>query len=563
MRIGLIFPPQWDPRQPPLCIPTLAGALKGERHDVRAWDVNLALYRSILFEQPRGAKSQRLIKEYFNPDTLGDHDRFGEISDRVENLINTGYNRYEPHWLCWDHFDAGFSPDVSRHWRLAVKKPKAFPFYRRMRSLIREVAQWMPELVCISINSDTQIFGGLSFAAGIRSELPEGKIVIGGQALRARRHLLVRHDWLFETVDAIGISHGEPSLVALAQGMALAKVPNILWHDGRTVQTPKKLEPVCFQTGYEPDFSVVRLDQYLSPRTVIPVETAKGCPWSRCSFCGHPGIELSCKRSYVPRPLSSVLREVQRHVSKGYSRFFFIDEAIPYDRFRALSTGLAKVKGDLSWICYIRPEHMHNASVFRIARRSGCLKVFIGVETGSGRLMRLHRIGTTPKIAKRVILDASEAGLAIHLFLIAEFPDESKADIEATDEFLKDVLPAVDAFGFTYDVFQLTAELGTPLYEQPRMFGAGCFRRRVKSDLQYDFQMTPTDTGQFLPHAKHEKRVGSVIERCMKHQNGLRQIESIDDSTHLLLIEKYLLARGRKSLSMAGAQKKTSGGLRK
>lgn len=543
MRVALIFPPQWDPRQPPLCIPTLAGALKGEKHDVRAWDMNLALYRSILFQQPRSAKTWRLIKQYLNPRTLSDHKKFGKLSDKVEDLIDDGYRRSDVHSLYWDLLDTGLSEDESRNWRRAIKRPNDFPFYRRMRSLIREVVQWMPKLVCISVNSDTQIFGGLSIASGIRSKLPEAKIVFGGHALRARRHLLLGHDWLFETVDAICISHGEPTLVALAHGMPLARVPNILWHDGRTVQNPKKLEAVCFQTTYEPDFSVVRLDQYISPRTVIPVETARGCPWGQCSFCGHTGIELNCRRKYIPRPLGSVLREVQKHVSKGYSRFFFVDDAIPYDRFRALSTGLAKIKGNLSWICYLRPEHMHNISVFRLARRSGCLKVFIGVETGSGRLMRLHRKGTIPEIAKRVVVDASKAGLAIHLFLIAGFPDESGADREATYEFLKDILSSVDAFAFTYDVFWLTAELGTPLYLQPAMFGAAGIKRATTRDLRYDFILLPTNKSEYITYSRSEARIKSVVERWLKHQDGLRHLESIDDSMHLLSIESRLSTR--------------------
>jgi len=551
MKIALIFPPQWDPRQVPLCIPTLAGVLKPEKHDVRAWDMNLSLYRSILLQQHGSLKRQRLIKRYLNPHTLADCRRFGRTSNRVEDLIDDGYHHNNTHGLFWDFIQTDLSPDASRNWRTAVKRPGCFPFHQRIKPSILDVVQSMPDLVCISINSDTQIFGGLSIASVFRSKLPKAKIVIGGQALRARRHLLVEHDWLFETVDAICVSDGEPTLKALAKGMPLPEVPNILWYNGWVVQSPKESEPVYFTNAYEPDYSVVEPAQYLSPLSVIPVETARGCPWSRCSYCGHRAIELHGKKKYVPRPLGSVLSEIQMHVSKGYSRFFFVDEAIPCDRLRALSTGLSGIKGDLSWICYIRPEPTYDSSVFHLARQSGCLKVFIGLESGSGRVMQLHQRGTTPEIVRRVVLDASKAGLAIHLFVIAEFPDESKADIEATDQFLKDVLPSVDAFGFTYDVFQLTAELGTPLYEQPGMFGAAGFRRNTKADLQYDFQMIPTNTEDFLHHARHEKRIRSVVEKYLQHRNGLRHIESIDDSTHLLLIEKHLDAQAPRWLSLA------------
>jgi hypothetical protein len=541
MKIALIFPPQWDPRQPPLCIPTLAGALKPKKHDVRAWDMNLALYRSILFQQSRSARSQRLIKQYLNPRTLSDHKKFGELSNEVENLIDKRYHPRDALSLNWDsHLDEGPSEDESRNWRRAIKRPNDFPFYRRVRPFIGEVAQWMPELVCISTNSDTQIFGGLSIASAIRSKLPQAKIIVGGQALRARHDLLLHHDWLFETIDGICISHGEPTLLSLAHRTPLPDVPNILWYDGMRVRRSKKIEPVRFTSTYQPDFSAIRLGQYLSPHIVVPVETARGCSWSRCSFCGHPGIELNFRNRYTPRPLSNVLREVQVHVSNGHSRFFFVDEDIPYDRFRALSTGLAKIKGNLSWICYLRSEHKHNISTFRLARRSGCLKVFIGLETGSKRLIRLHRKGTTPEITKRIILDANKAGIAVHLFIIVGFPDETEADRKATDELLQDVLPYIDQFGFTYDVFPLTAELGTPLYSNVKSFGGAGIEKPVTLDLCYEFSVNPSNPDEHIKYCKNETRINFVIKNHLKKHDGLHKLDSLDDSTHLLLIEGRL-----------------------
>jgi len=537
MRIALVFPPQWDPRQPPLCIPTLAGVLKSTGHDVRAWDMNLSLYRSILLEQSHSEKDERWIKRYLNPRTLSDYRRFGKSVDKVEDLISDGLDCSNGNELRWDAFGTGLSEDKSQNWRRAIEKPNDFPFYGRIQPIIAEVIKWKPDLLCISINSDTQIFGGLSVASGIRTELPQARIVLGGQALRSRRSLLVEHDWLFETIDAICVSHGEPTLEALAHNASLEEVPNILWYDGKTVRIPEKCEPVCFSTAYEPDFSVVELDKYLSPRTVIPVETARGCPWSRCSFCGHPGIECESEDGYIKRPLSSVLGEIENHMSKGYSRFFYVDEAIPCERLEALSKGLARVKNHLSWICYIRSEGKFDVSVFRLARQSGCLKFFIGLETGSARLLQLHRKGATPEITRNIMLEANKAGIAIHLFLIAEFPDETEVDRKATDEFLKDVLPSMDAFGFSYDVFQLKAEIGTPLYEQPKMFGAAGIDKSRNRDMQYEFPLLRKNVEGFQRHSRAEKRIERVIEQCLDSQKGLRNIESINDSTHLLLIE--------------------------
>jgi len=235
-----------------------------------------------------------------------------------------------------------------------------------------------------------------------------------------------------------------------------------------------------------------------------------------------------------------VVSEIRRHVSSGWNRFFFVDEAIPYERFRSLSRELSKIKDNLSWICYLRLEQAHTLSGFHLARQSGCLKIFIGIETGSRRLMRLYRKGTTPDVARRIIFDASRAGLAVHLFLIAGFPDETEADRQATDAFLRHVLPSMDSFGFTYDVFDLKAEPGTPLCSQPLRFGAVGTKRPVSRDLCCEFRLISANPRTRVVYSQRERRIKTVVDGCLRNQDGLYNTEKFDDSTHLLLIESHL-----------------------
>jgi len=539
MKVALIFPPQWDPRQPPLCVPTLAGVLKSKGHLVRAWDLNLYLYWQIFVSSMLSGETKDLIQEYLHPDSVKNYRRFAELSDAIECIINYGYNRSKNHQLYWDLLREGYSTNISKHWILAAKKPRKFPFFRKIRLALDEIILWKPEIVCISCISDTQIFGTLSIASEIRSRLPDARIVIGGHALRLRKNLLSKQHWLFDIVDAVCISHGEPTVTALAEGRGLCRIPNIIWSDSSKIFLPDGIELFKFDEFFEPDFSVLKMGFYLTPHIVIPIETARGCPWGRCSFCGHPEIGLKKGNAYTTRSMKSLLNEIRYHVSSGYTKFFFVDEAIPFDRFKEISYELSKMEGGLSWICYLRFERKHNLETFLQARKSGCRKVFLGLETGSERLLKLHRKGFCVDTAKRILQDATRADIAVHLFLITGFPDESGNDRKATYELLREILPLIDDFGFTYDIFPLAAELETPLFLYPTNFGAEGIKKPKKCDLAYRFNLISSNSSEKISNRYARVKIKSIIEKGLKGRDGLRHYDLSQDSTHLLLIEAH------------------------
>jgi anaerobic magnesium-protoporphyrin IX monomethyl ester cyclase len=537
MKVAIIFPPQWDPRQPPLSIPTLAGVLKSAGHKVQAWDLNLYLYWQILLSRLGNGKNADIFKQYLSPDSLRDHNKFSRLSSALEKIIYFGYDETGNHKLYWDHMGGEYSPNVSDHWAAAIKKRNKFPFFRKISLPLNEIISWKPDLACISCISDTQVIASLSIASKIRSKLPHVRILLGGPAIAHRRSLLGKLDWLFGTVDAFCVSYGEPSLIALAEERGLKQTPGIIWHDGSNIQGSDTMSLDNFDWICLPDFSVLPLEYYLTPIIVMPIETAKGCPWGKCAFCGHPHMEVNTRKAYKPRPIMSLVREIRNHVSMGYTRVSFVDDAIPYDRFEELSLALLGISDALSWTCYLRLEEAHNIDTFLVARKSGCRKVFFGLETGSKRLMKLYKKGSSPEIAKRVLRDASKADLAIHLFLITGFPDESEADREATDQFLRDVLPSMNARGFSFDVFPLSAELETPLYLNPHLFGSPGIKKDNKKDLAYRFDPIPSNKSKNISNSRSGSRIKSIIKESLKGKDGLYKIELSHDSMHLLLIE--------------------------
>ncbi len=539
MKCALIFPPQWDPRQPPLSIPTIAGVLKSKGHEVKAWDVNLYLYWQLIFSRLNEKKIANTLKQYLRIDALKDAEKFSKLNSELEYAIYSEYDETENHQLYWDNLHTPYSANKSDDWKTAVNKPENFPFFERIKSHIEEIIEWNPDIIFISCISDTQIFSALSIASHLRASMQNVKIMVGGHAFIQRKNILIKQSWLFKTIDAICFSNGEPSIIAISEGKPLDQVPNILWFNNNKIQSSINTEPFEYNDSFKPDFSVLPMKYYLSPTIVIPIETARGCPWSKCAFCNHPliNVEQKMTNNQSIRSLLSVINEMKEHITNGYKSFAFVDEALSYDRFKNLSSELSNLEEDLTWICYLRLEQQHNIAEFKNAKKAGCKKIFFGLETGSDRLLKLYKKGTTSKIAKRVLKEASAAGIAIHLFIITGFAKETDTDRAENEELLKEILPVINTFGFTYDIFPLSVAIDTSLYLKPKYYGAS-IKRNEKHDLTSRFNLYfPKETRNV--HSEYNHKIKQMIESYLKGKIGIRNLKISHDSMHLLLIDSH------------------------
>ncbi|HNW33433.1 MAG TPA: radical SAM protein [Candidatus Ozemobacteraceae bacterium] len=536
MRAALIFPPQWDPRQPPLAPAVLGGALQAAGADVRIFDLNLALYRRLLRSPVPGGIEDVLTGRLLDPGALRDARGYLKTSEALQKIFD---ERFDPHGkgrLFWDTCGGLPSPAASRNWQAVLAAPDALPFLRHLETEMAELLEWAPDLVGISVISDTQLSAALALAARVRRALPKIRIVLGGDALTYRRSLLPMLSWLRPTIDAICLGDGEPLMTALADGAPIAGSPNSLsWNvSGKSIAGNSIL---CnLSTSILPDFSDLPLRGYLTPHLVMPVETARGCPWGRCAFCIHPVRAVTGRPLYRPKPIMRVAAEIERLFAAGHRRFFMIDEALPPPRLRELADLFGALPEPVSWIGYARLDAGHTRDGFIRARAAGCRKLFIGVETGSDSLLTRFHKGVDAARARRVLHDAAAAGLAVHFFLMTGFPGEEESDRQATLDLLADVWPAFDPFGVSFDLFPLTGELETALTADPAAFGWKGPSHDAWNDLAWQFPLTAGPaTAESL--SEFRGRINVLADQIFGTEFGLRHATLAQDSIHLLLLE--------------------------
>lgn len=553
MRIAVVFPPQWDPRQPPRAPLVLEAAAVRGGAEARVFDLNLALFRSLLGGEPMAGTIAPALDAFFHGSIFDDPKKFGRISGVLERALNEGFSDSLDHQLAWDALRMRLSADATRDWKRVIERPTLLPAIRHLEREIAGLVAWAPDIVAISVISDTQLLNALGMASVLRRRRPSTRLVLGGDAFAYRQGLLPDFTWLFDLVDGIGIADGEPVLEALARGTPIADLPGVFT---RTLSPPPSPlasahQPSCagFFDRFVPTPAQAEAVKWsLSPRIVVPIETARGCPWGRCAFCIHPAGTREAPAGQPPRdeggharyharPLEAVAEELQAWFRHGFNRFFFIDEALPPQRLAEIARLTAKLPGPISWIGYARLDRDHTRETFTYARATGLRKLFFGLETGSPRLLEKYKKGIVPQTASRILREAGAAGIAVHLFLMTGFPGETEADRLATLALLDEVLPALDPFGFTYDLFGLKVERETPLFEDPAAFGACLPGRDASNDAAY--QLSPMLTAEERASATaFSHRLEGLISKHHGDGPNLRRLWLSQDSLHLLLLEE-------------------------
>ena len=535
MKLSFIFPPQWDPRQPHLAIPSLIGALNSEniKADIKVWDLNLALYAELICTH-----KEHLLKlhEYLDPTSLAEPLKYRKLEREIENIILNGYDiGNDKDYLLLDMYKSKLSPNRAIDWQTALKKPEQLPLIKHLKVSISEIERWKPDIIAISTCSDTQIVNSMAIASVLKRNIPKVKIVIGGSPFIERKDFISKADFIFDVFSSVCFGEGEPTLIAIAQGHKITHIPNIIWRDDENILHINRTQQFIYPKQFIADFSYLPIESYLSPLPVIPVETSRGCYWGKCIFCNHPTIEKT-KSIYMSRPIEQIINELKVHNRNGVSHFFIIDEAIPASRIRKISQSIISAKLNIDWIAYSRLEKNLDKNTFTIAKLAGLRKVFFGLETGSNKLLRMVNKGTNSTISKRVISGASEKAIAVHLFLIGGFPTETESAFESTLDLLKSISNKVDPFGFTYNFFPLTCGYGTKAYFSISNIGAEKLIASDYDDMATRYLFFPSyafDRRKFL---ERKSTIHNLLKTNIGEESVLMDCNFTNDSTHLLAI---------------------------
>jgi radical SAM superfamily enzyme YgiQ (UPF0313 family)/L-ascorbate metabolism protein UlaG (beta-lactamase superfamily) len=510
MHVALLFPPVTDPRAPHLAIPSLAASLRrdGIRTTIRDLNIEGLLWLLEPAQLARAAEAcrARLAKagatdEYDRirqilarasyvvehataaavtlreRETFYDPDRHHEARGTVRHALAlisaaSGRVRYDISNPLYEV--EGVDRSVLRDLVDVTADPHANLFHQLWEDhLLRDLEADRPDLVGVSILNGQQIIPGLTLCRRLRERGHE--VVIGGTVFAKFVEVLLRRPEFFRLFCTGLIPYeGEAALRALVSQIAQPDkwldVPNFIHLDasGAPVIGPTHVESV--DTLPTPDFDGLPLDQYLAPAPVLPILTGKGCYFNRCKFCDIPYINKISGKAYRIRSAERIADDIATLHRRHDARHFVItDEALSPKLLLQLADAIA-ARADLAdvrprFVGYARLERGFTPEVCRRLHEMGIRKLFFGLESGSQETLDHMDKGVRIEDARGVLQSCKDAGIAVHVFSIIGFPQESEASARATLAFFLNNADLLAHPRNSFDIHYFGLDLRTEYYE--------------------------------------------------------------------------------------------------
>ena len=486
MSFLLINPPVTKPGEPPAGIAKLSAALAQHGTACRLLDANLEGLLHLMGQPGTAADtwSRRASKNLHSSlaalrsiktfESMGRYTRAVMDSNRVLEMNSKGSGA---HAGFADYHDARLSPVRSRDLLHAAEHPEQNAFYAYFRACLPGLLDEEPfSVIGFSLNFLSQALTACAMAGFLRKQGYAKKIIFGGGLITSWMRRPGFKNPFAGLVDLLIDGPGERSLLSLA-GIA----------------SPDTAGPL-------PDYSLLPLESYLSPGAVIPYSASSGCYWNKCAFCpekaeGNPYLPVSADRAAQDlKALAGRYRPTLIHL---------LDNALSPAHMMAL---IENPPG-APWYGFARvTPHLADHDFCGALRRSGCVMLQLGLESGDDDVLARMNKGMHAADAAKALLALKQASIATYVYLLFGTPHESPESARRTLGF---TVQHHEQIGFlNLAIFNMTAYEGSGELFETRSFNdadlslytdfvhpLGWDRKKVRRFLDREFKRHPAIAG--------------------------------------------------------------------
>ncbi|MBT4363214.1 MAG: radical SAM protein [Desulfobacteraceae bacterium] len=428
-KVLLIHPPVSKPCEPPPGIAKLAGALKKYHIEVNIIDSNLEgmMYLNQLPLQADDTWTHRAFsrrkqnleiikrtKTYQNPDryrqAVFELNRILQIHGRNAG-VNISLTNYQ---------QPDLSPVISSDLITAYKSHEKNLFFPYFEKRLREViTNDNPGIIGFSVNFLNQALCAFAMAGYLRKVTRNIQIIMGGGLITSWKRQPAWINPFEEIIDHLIAGPGEDAILALVGKKNYGKEGNGEGYHGEDYHKDHIL----------PDFDKLISNQYLSPGLIIPFSASSGCYWGKCSFCP----ETAEKNLYEQTPKKIVISQLKQ-LTNRYS------PALIHLTDNTLSPSLLKEMAidppGAPWYGFARiTNHLTDIGFCMALKKSGCVMLQIGLESGSQNVIDAFKKGIDLKIAEKALACLKQAGIATYVYLLFGTPSETETDALKTLDF--------------------------------------------------------------------------------------------------------------------------------
>lgn len=311
------------------------------------------------------------------------------------------------------------------------------------RQLILEYSPQIIGISCLTIKMKSALM-----IAKIVKELNSGiKVILGGHHSTLYAEELLRNN---TNIDIIALGEFDLGLVEVVN--AIEKNASSLYEKlcGVAGLCIRNQQNTIIRTGVRELIS--SLDDLPFPESacyyqnsgirVLPLTSmiaSRGCPY-KCTYCATTNL---WGRNVRWRSPENVLNEIKYRIGTYNVRNFnFFDDCFTLDKkwIVEFCDRIIKDKVSINWSC-ISSINLVDESLFKKIVEAGCIKISLGVETGSERIAKLAKRKVKLETIRQVFNYAKKYKISTAAYFMIGFPTETVKDIQDTQRFIYELSP--------------------------------------------------------------------------------------------------------------------------
>jgi len=291
------------------------------------------------------------------------------------------------------------------------------------------------------------------------------KIIVGGPFIHGQTYINDEDtiQYIFQSLGAdfyIVSMEGEYALSRIVEEVKgngdYNSIDNIYYYDnGEYTETKASKEDNKLEENF------INWSLFKELGELVYLRTSKSCPFS-CAFCGFP--QRAGKYRYTDIEIvEKMLDEIEKLGT--VTSIHFIDDTfnVPDERFKEILRMMIRKKYSFKWSSFFRCQFADDESV-RLMKESGCEGVFLGIESGSDKILE----NMNKKVKKADFMRGTNL---LHKYditflenFIVGFPGETDETAKETFDFIKQTQPPF------YRVQLWYSDPITPIYEEKEKY---------------------------------------------------------------------------------------------
>jgi len=320
----------------------------------------------------------------------------------------------------------------------------------KMEDIKNRIEEFNPQLVGVTATTSS-IYDAYNVAKLTKNLNSKIKVVVGGP------HVTFTAKQTLEEcpfIDIVVRREGEETFRELVNNLescpgntsSLKKIKGITFRENGRIEEIegrpfiKNLDEIPF-----PAYHLLPMDRYrLEGKRFASIMSSRGCPFS-CIFCSSSALFGKVWRARSPE---NVIEEIKLLKNKyKVKEIEFLDDTFTLNNKRAgkIAELLTEENLGISWSCSSRVDTI-NESLIEKLKKAGCHTIYLGIESGSQKILNIISKGITLTQAEKTINLIKKVKINTFGSFIIGIPGETVKTIKKTIDFAKKLSPSFAQF---------------------------------------------------------------------------------------------------------------------